>query len=452
MKNKKYTEAQIAFTVCQAETRLNWLLAAVFLLSVTLLLPSCSKQENGEDSAPPASIQLPTDFAPGELYFARIPPQQDWKRLRTAPESFEESRKWGPFYELRHADLSGLDLTAYERDLQDSIFDTETRWPKALPEDFDPEKLLALNRNPGLGIRNLHAHGITGKGISVAVIDSPLLLGHDEFAGRIHFYGEVNAWGTAHFHGTLVTSVLAGITCGVAPEAEIYYVGSHNYDVSTSNNLLKPNVSHYAEAIEMLLEVSAQLPWDKRIRVVSISAGWSPKNPGYKAMNKAVRKASEAGIFVVAGNIAMDFKPGLWFWGLDRASMDDPDDPASYHPLFWDDLISQIAGRDNFDEFYVRRLKRAGSPKFLLIPQGSKSVAQAGGPHEYGFYRLGGWSSMLPYISGLYALACQVKADITPEIFWDVALTTGDPLTVERDGRSYVGKRINPVRLIDRLK
>ena len=97
-------------------------------------------------------------------------------------------------------------------------------------------------------------------------------------------------------------------------------------------------------------------------------------------------------------------------------------------------------------------LGRAKSPEFLVLPEGSKTVAHPGGPNEYGFYRMGGWSSIMPYIAGLYALACQVKPDVTPEVFWRAALATGDPIAVAGDKNKYSGKRVNPARLIEALR
>ncbi|MGE5741928.1 MAG: S8 family serine peptidase, partial [Candidatus Aminicenantes bacterium RBG_16_66_30] len=240
-------------------------------------------------------LVLPEDFSSGQPYFVRVPPPGGWMRLSKPPQSFDRARKWGPLYDLRHADLSGLDLGDRAPDLLDSFFDTETKWPRTLPSGFDPVKILELNRNPGLGLRALHGRGITGKGVAVAIVDTPLLLDHAEYGDRLRFYGEVNAKGVpANFHGGLVTSILAGRTCGVAPGAEVYYVGSHNFDNSPADNSMIPNVAHYARAIEELLEVSAKLPREKKIRVISISAGWGPKNKGFKAMNEAVRKASAA--------------------------------------------------------------------------------------------------------------------------------------------------------------
>jgi hypothetical protein len=59
-------------------------------------------------------------------------------------------------------------------------FNSDTVWPEDLPDRCDPEALLELGKNPGLGVRSLHAEGITGAGVSIAIIDQPLLTSHVE--------------------------------------------------------------------------------------------------------------------------------------------------------------------------------------------------------------------------------------------------------------------------------
>jgi hypothetical protein len=59
----------------------------------------------------------------------------------------------------------------------------------------------------------------------------------------------------------------------------------------------------------------------------------------------------------------------------------------------------------------------------------------------------------LHYIAGLYALSCQVKPDITPQIFWDAALETGDTITLShKENKLQFGIIVNPNRLIETLK
>lgn len=49
-------------------------------------------------------------------------------------------------------------------------------------------QIMENGKNPGLGIRELHKQGITGKGVNVAIIDQNLLLHHPEFSGKIAAY------------------------------------------------------------------------------------------------------------------------------------------------------------------------------------------------------------------------------------------------------------------------
>jgi hypothetical protein len=57
-------------------------------------------------------------------------------------------------------------------------------------------------------------------------------------------------------------------------------------------------------------------------------------------------------------------------------------------------------------------------------------TASPTGNDDYVFYSEGGWSWAVPYVAGLYALACQVKPDITPAVFWAKALETGDTVNL----------------------
>jgi hypothetical protein len=59
---------------------------------------------------------------------------------------------------------------------------------------------------------------------------------------------------------------------------------------------------------------------------------------------------------------------------------------------------------------------------------------------------------MEPYITGLYAMACQVKPGITPELFWKTALETGTLREVTRGDDKYPARMLNPVALIAKLQ
>jgi len=73
-------------------------------------------------------------------------------------------------------------------------------------------------------------------------------------------------------------------------------------------------------------------------------------------------------------------------------------------------------------------------------------------PVDYAFYAEGGWSWCAPYIAGLYAMACQVKPDVTPTSFWQAALATGDTVTLSRNDKTYkFGKIVSPTKLMEAL-
>ncbi len=83
----------------------------------------------------------------------------------------------------------------------------------------------------------------------------------------------------------------------------------------------------------------------------------------------------------------------------------------------------------------------------------SRAVASPTGNSDYVFYREGGWSWSIPYIAGVYALAAQVKPDITPDVFWSTALKTGRTIEISHEGQKYsFGIILDPVALIHALQ
>jgi hypothetical protein len=129
--------------------------------------------------------------------------------------------------DLRHNNLSKLDLKQHLTSLVHASFDNKTLWPPAknMPDSFQPVKVLEMGKNPGLDIRKLHSRGITGRGVGIAIIDQPTLVDHIEYKDRLLLYTETNIEPTccAQMHGPAVSSVLAGKSIGVAPGIDLYY-------------------------------------------------------------------------------------------------------------------------------------------------------------------------------------------------------------------------------------
>jgi subtilisin family serine protease len=140
-----------------------------------------------------------------------------------------------------------------------------------MPADFRPDDLFKSAMNPGLGVRRLHARGITGKGVNVGIIDQPLFQDHPEFAGKIAAYHDVGCnTEESSMHGPAVASLLVGTQCGTAPGARLYHVAAPSWTGDTA---------YQAKALDWLVEQSKALPAGQKIRVVSISAAPSGRPP-----------------------------------------------------------------------------------------------------------------------------------------------------------------------------
>lgn len=353
-------------------------------------------------------------------------------RLSSLPRFDPDSRD--PFQmDLRGRDLAALDLRDRREDLLYCTFDDRTKWPPAerMPAGFDPARIAELGRRPGLGVRRLHQRGITGRGVGIAIIDNPLLAGHQEYAARLRSNDRTGG-GPAdpQMHGGAVVSIAAGKTAGVAPETGVYCVANN---LGGSSGV---DFKGRAEAVRLILAKNDQLPAGNKIRVISMPVGWSPEQSGFAEMEAAAKTARVAGMLFVSSST--DRMHGFKFHGLGRAPLADPDDFNSYEPgLWW--ARGFLDGRRFRDR--------------LLAPMDSRTTAAPDAPNQYVFYRQGGSSWTIPCIAGVYALAAQVDPVITPEKFWSLAIETGRTIERKHGSDTYqLGPILDPVALVDALQ
>lgn len=376
---------------------------------------------------------------PSGLGIVRRPePYAEHQGSLSSLPSYDPSSTDGFQVDLRGRDLSGLQLAERSDDLNHSVFDSRTVWPSALPADFSPADILEVGKNPGLGLRSLHARGITGRGIGLAIIDQSLLVDHAEYAERIRCYEEIH-WPAnirvASMHGAAVASFAVGKTVGVAPDAELYFVAEQHGTYAKSEFLW--DFTWLAQAIDRVVEIDAQLAAGSKIRVISISVGWGPEQRGYEEVTAAVGRAAQAGIFVVSSSLELTY--GFRFQGLGRTPTADPERAESYGPGSWWEA-----------RFYAQPEKLTGD--ILMAPMDSRTAASHAGNGEYLWGRVGGLSWTIPYLAGLYALACQVQPNLTPDVFWSAALATAATTTIRNGDSTYsFGKIVDPVTLIDGL-
>ncbi|MEP7162284.1 MAG: S8 family serine peptidase [Candidatus Moraniibacteriota bacterium] len=209
------------------------------------------------------------------------------RELNWSKESIEDARGRN----LSKRDFSDTPIST----IRMMDFDTETIWPEKenLPQGFNPEKLLEESKNPGLGIRELHEQGITGQGVVVAIIDQRLDINHPEYKDSISDYFEYGETGKEEIsmHGPSVASLLVGKDCGVAPGAKLVYKA---VPAGRSFHL-------EAEALNDIIKKNKTISQSEKVRVVSCSIGYMVENPepGLDEWIEALKKAKEAGIFVV---------------------------------------------------------------------------------------------------------------------------------------------------------
>jgi hypothetical protein len=349
--------------------------------------------------------------------------------------------------DLRTQDLSQMDLRYSSYDLlAAATFDERTIWPEKnrMPTDFDPQRILEAGKNPGLDVRSLHASGITGKGVGIAIIDMPLLVEHQEYRDQLRLYEELffdkdSYQQPANMHGPAVASIAVGQTVGVAPQADLYYIAVDLANGQDASGNYQYDLTLAAQAIRRILEINQGLPADRKIRLISMSFGWTDALTGYKEITAAVEEARAQGIFILCAYPAMEQIYGFKSYGLERSPQVNPDFAVSYSRAHLCDLYAK-----------THPLCQAGR---LLVPMSSRTTASPMGKDEYVFYRIGdeGWT--IPYLAGMYALAAQVDADITPERFWELALQTGRRMNITGSFGVYtLGPVLDPVVLIEVLR
>jgi len=388
-----------------------------FLILIALFLAACGP--------------TPTQFPKIDRYPAALDERRG--ELSALPAHNPNSKAiWQ--MDLRSYDLSNLDLRGSLNDLLYADFNQRTIWPPAerMPAEFDWQQIMEMGKKPGLGVGKLHEQGITGNGVGVAIIDTELLVEHQEYAERVQMYEEIGAGETptsfADMHAAAVASIAVGKTVGVAPEADLYFIRG------LAGKCTNPPASYHcvAQGIRRILEINRHLPEKQKIRAISISLGYETNAEGSDDWEAAVQEAQATGVLVVYSNSGL--------LGLGRAPLSDPDKFQSYEPgFFWAN--------------YFYEAQMSTSRKFLFVPMDSRTTASPTGKDEYVFYREGGLSWSIPYLAGMYALAAQVKPEITPEEFWKLAMETGQTIEILHEGKTYqLGPILDPAALIAALK
>lgn len=362
------------------------------------------------------------DFSPDDLEsvadFSKMCPQDLFKD----PNIHEE--------DLRSCDLSKYDLSNLPRSFLEKLtFDDKTIWPKKMPEWLDIHKIYQISKTPGLHIKDLHKQGITGRGVNIAIIDQPLSP-HQEYSQNIVFYKNFDKLDKrGSMHGAAVASIAVGKSVGVAPGAKVYYVGANFSQYYKEKGPFNARI--YTEPIEYLLELNKTLPEKDKIFVIAMSRGFDETNYGRENFLKALDKAKKQGILVLTTNDVAGINRRDYYVNPQNR------DSFIYAPV-WDNTLFATTFKNT-----------------LAVPNDYRVVASPTGEKDYVAYADGGLSWAVPYLAGIAALAKQVKPDLTPDEFLEVAFKTAQSVQVKtKDGKktAVINTFVNPQALIKELK
>ena len=328
--------------------------------------------------------------------------------------------------DVRWKNLRKLDLRAQPDVVRSLRFNQKTRWPAVdrIPVDLQPGVLLTNAMNPGLGVRQLHASGITGKGVRVAIIDYSIEGKHPEYAANIVEIHRIAGAHSPSMHGPAVASLLVGARCGTAPGAKLHFVAVPDG---------VGDATHYADALDWIVRRNdSLLPGDK-IRIVSISAApsgkalWRFRNG--ERYDAAVARAEAAGLLVIDGT---QHRGLVGPCNLDPLA---PEDPARCRAIparrktadYWGRILAPTGPRTTAEEY------RRGDRGYQYCGLQTETLFSAGSS----------WS--MPYCAGVLALGLQLRPEMSAEQIKELLFQTAYVLN---DG----AKIIDPKAFIDALK
>lgn len=335
----------------------------------------------------------------------------------TDDELKKHNSEFETLYGFSKKDISTKDLSQVSLESLSNIsFDEATKWPEEnkRPKGFSPSTWFSIGKDPGLNLSKIHEKGITGKGISVAVIDKPIRSTHNEFKDKMTYtiVGNTNE-ASPHFHGLACASILAGRTCGVAKDAKLYYFSTP--DVG------KERFTGYIDAINKIIEINKSLPKEEKIRIVSVSDGMDKKDKYYSKWNETLEKANSEGLIVVYSNLLG--KDGFVWGGCDPSK--DRNNPLNYK-------LSNYLKDSKIDKSEI------------IIPADFRTTASNDGDDTYAYWGQGGFSWAIPYVTGLAALAWQVNPNLS---FDEIINKIIETKTMTAEGR-YV---IDPEKFINAI-
>ena len=304
--------------------------------------------------------------------------------------------------------------------------------------------------NAAAGVEALHLNGVTGRGITIAVVDSglwehPALTNDTSGKPRLlaKYDAIANVTGKEVFdasgHGTHMTSIIAhngpvtrdgvptGVFKGVAPDVNLVSVKA--FDVAGRGDLLD-----IVRAIQWVVDNRETY----NIRVLNLSFTATPRwHYWLDPLNQAVMQAWASGITVIAaaGNEGPDpmtiGSPGNLPFVITVGAVTD-----SWTPLDKDDdYIPDFSSRGPTPDAHIKPdvVAPGGHLTGLTRPGSGLTLDHPDYVLRTGEFVMSGSSQATALVSGVAALLLQLEPDLRPEDIKCKLMTSAEP-AINRDG------------------
>lgn len=369
-----------------------------------------------------------------KIYIERHPSKYNRpKVIFNTLEELEEAQKIfrnSVGYKIWNADLSRLDFSSPKgQELLQRIneYDDTIIWPEDLKEKY--EKRLQDGKYSGLGLSHVHNNGFTGKGVNIAIIDTPCYLEHPEYQENIKYYKEFGFQeffqkygfflenGRSSYHGPAVASLAVGKTCGSAPEANLYFLATQDFGKSQDGKSILDPSARFA-AIQHLIDLNNTLPESEKIRAVSCSWTIRDTPENYQKSVQLFEELEKTGCMVIGGSYK-------WACNTIGGSKIATDSDA------YDNLKPIVSN-------YPR----------LTLPENQRTFASFCGGYMY--TEIGGSSWTMPYLIGIIACGLQANPHYTKQKNWQEKIWQ-DLLDTARPIEGSAAKIIQPVAFIQKM-
>lgn len=278
-------------------------------------------------------------------------------------------------------------------------FSTKTIFPEKHPFILTQEMFLV-----DFDVHQLHEKGIDGEGVHVAVIDFDFDEVHDELKNCLIYKKNVQENAEVHFHGLIVATYLCGKNLGIAPNTKLWFYGTN-----------QGKEKMIVEDIMALEDIYEQNKKGANIKIICIPGSVHRENSKYIEIHDKLLKQ---GCYIIDSST----------FGDKFTSINQDCITKEYYYSDW-----QLANMEQF-KYYNK----------VAIPTGGKMMPLITTTSDYLYCGQATYSFAIPKLCGYFALALQVKPDLTYEEFEQIAIDSAK----ENNGI----KIFNMAGIIEKLK